>query len=284
MTGIRTLCSLVLLTFSNFAYAEEKTWSLSAGVGRRPLVNIEQGVEDYLDKAGYLALFPDLGDSVDFSSYQMPYFLFELRRDTKQFEPLRQDDMQVVFALDWATSYLIGGDVEKEWYPLDYEGTDLGNLNTTWETFLQVYVAPGIGVDYALHDFRFRKLAFKPSIVASGGVSYFNVDVDLLLEYKPNDFMATLLSTSSGQQMLEDMGFWMERGIHADLNGYGLYVDPKFRLELGWGPIRVIGQVGPRWERARVYVKEVEDGEVSKSQVGFNIDGFTSEALLQVDF
>jgi hypothetical protein len=269
---------------SDAALAKENPWSLGIGVGRRPLVNIEPGVADYLDQQGYTEMFPEMENSVDFASYLMPYFILEGEREVRQWNGFKKDDLRILVTTDFASSHLVGGDVEREWYPMDYQGLDIGTLKTTWETYLQWYFAPGFGIDYSPRIFSKGKWFLKPSAVLSAGVSFFRVDVNLLLEYKPSDFVAEIMASTGGTQIIYDMGLWMEREIQADLYGKGWYTDPKFRLEIGRGPVSIVGQAGYRFERIMVHVVENEGKKVREADVKFNIDGITSEVLVKVDF
>lgn len=261
--------------------------AVAVGYGRRPLDNVEQGLEDYLSDMGYTNQFPDFPETFDLND-TTSYFIGQFSFATLNAHLFKGDSTTFLGEINFTSSALstLPEDGEDS-FPLYYEEIDLGDMDIGWEVTLPLYGSAAVGLQYSPGIFRSSGHPFHlaPQATVTGGYSYLIANGQIDMTYVPSELMQSAIDYYGQDWFDENVGMPSHKTISASLNGHGPFAHPRLGVEIGFGLFNLLIQGGFRFEKSFVEVRERAHGTLSyKGETDLNLSGFTKEILFEYNF
>ncbi|HLC22223.1 MAG TPA: hypothetical protein VJJ79_00430 [Candidatus Nanoarchaeia archaeon] len=260
-------------------------YSLAFGIGSRPLANVEHGLEDYLAERGYTEQFSGLAESFKLRD-SLTYVVCDFSFIQPKLHLWQRDTVQFLTEVNLSSSKFSSTiDTGKDYFPLNYDEVDLGDMGVDWEIDLPLYLAVAEGIVYTPVTYPIGWFHVAPQVVLTGGYGYFHANVDINMNYAPSELMQEVIDQFGQEWFDENVGIPSKQTISTTLDGHGFFAHPRIGFDVGYGNINLILRGGFRFEHSFVKVVESLNGkQIHAGDADLNINGWTSEVLLKYTF
>tara|TARA_Y100000310_G_scaffold342172_1_gene444128 strand:+ start:190 stop:1077 length:888 start_codon:yes stop_codon:yes gene_type:complete len=283
-----TLFSMLAFPTTAFAgFLDGSENCVGLGIGTRPLAKVESGIETYMNDYGYTERYGDMDEHVDLEGYSIPYLDLSVCKYVKGQQFLNKDRLELKLDATVTSSYIFEDQIERNSFPVEHRAFrdyDLGEIDMEWETKLRVYSSLGMGGFYSPMSFKAQRFVFGSGAGLQAGVSYFNAQVVVHLEYDPGKDVVNWIGRFgliTVRDLFEEYsGIAWEEDLSFTMNGYGLYAQPGVQFVIGVEPVFIELKGGYRVERSLVIV---DDGKEEKGVVWFNMGGVVGSASLRIE-
>ncbi len=256
--------------YGSYAHAQE--WNLGLGIGNRAIDEVEEGIQNYIQKRDYTKDVSGLEETIHIDGTKIPYIFLDLSYvPQKPLMPPGTMEHQLQF--DWMSSFFTE-EKDEETISLNYQGQDFGDAEGEWRYKINWYASLMYGPEYTPIESRKGNTRISGSFALRGGVSYIDANVFLGLSLKENVFY-----TAMDPKIVEqEFGIAEQTTLTAHVYGWGYFFHPEFTPSIRIGRIELQGHFGYRAEMIHVTVEEKlesVDVEKEKAKGRINLSGET---------
>lgn len=271
--------SVLLSTFFYGSYAQAQEWSFGAGIGRRNIEEVEENIQNYIQKRKYTKEVSGLEETIHIDGTKIPYFFLDLSYVPKN--PLMpRGTMEHQIQLDWISSFFTE-EKDEETISLQYQGQDFGEAQGEWKYKINWYTSIMYGPEYTPLESRKGKMSVKGSFTLRGGLSYIDADVSLGLSLKENIFYTAM----DPQFIAKELGIAEQTTLTAHVFGVGYFFHPECTPSIQLGRVEIQGHFGYRAEIIPVTVEEkLKSARVTKEKAKGKLDLSGETLSLEVKY